>query len=106
MMRKKFLLSWLFLFFLFFLTACGNDDSGVETKEKAKKTETVDKSGSKEDAKEKESKKGTRSDPVGFNETATFDDIIYNDDSSESFNTKLEVSIVEVARGQEAYDIL
>lgn len=105
-MNKK-LLAALACGALLTLSACGsseeasNDD--VTTKEKV--TEEVKKEEKKET---KESSKGSRSNPIAFNESATFKDIIHSSDSSkfEEFKADVEISILEVIRGDQAYQIL
>lgn len=107
-MNKK-LLTALACGTLLTLSACGSSEAvsndEVKTKEKEKVTEEVKKDDKKET---KESTKGSRSNPVTFNETATFEDTIYNQDSSkfEEFKAQVEISILEVKRGEEAYEIL
>ncbi|HDR7470073.1 TPA: hypothetical protein QCX46_003036 [Bacillus toyonensis] len=95
----------------FSLAACGSNEktsNGVETKEKEKeqpKQETK-----KDNSKEgkTESAKGNRSNPIAFNETASIDDVILNTDGGEfkKFKAKVEVSILEVIRGEQAFGIL
>ncbi|PHD93488.1 hypothetical protein, partial [Bacillus toyonensis] len=55
-----------------------------------------------------ESAKGNRSNPIAFNETASIDDVILNTDGGEfkKFKAKVEVSILEVIRGEQAFGIL
>ncbi|EEL30961.1 hypothetical protein bcere0019_59460 [Bacillus cereus Rock3-28] len=83
----------------FSLAACGSNEktsNGVETK--------------KDNSKEgkTESAKGNRSNPIAFNETASIDDVILNTDGGEfkKFKAKVEVSILEVIRGEQAFGIL
>nr|WP_304521720.1 hypothetical protein [Bacillus toyonensis] len=54
------------------------------------------------------SSKGNRSNPISINEIATINDLILNSDGGtfKKFNTKIELSIIEVIRGEQAYQIL
>ncbi|KLA31036.1 hypothetical protein P9Z76_27425 [Bacillus cereus] len=54
------------------------------------------------------SSKGNRSNPIPINEVATINDLILNSDGGtfKKFNTKVELSILEVIRGDQAYQIL
>lgn len=95
--------------FLVGLTACGsnnNEDSGVQVKDKEQPKQEEKKETAKED--KTQSSKGNRSNPIAFNETATIDDIILNTDSGEfkKFKTKVDLSITEIIRGDQAYEIL
>jgi PBP1b-binding outer membrane lipoprotein LpoB len=84
------------------LTACSSE-SDVTTKEKS--SETTKQEQPKQEAKKEESKVGTRSNPVKFNEIASIDTTTY-DDQSNDYKTKIELSVEEVIRGDQAYQKL
>ncbi|CAH2464438.1 MULTISPECIES: hypothetical protein [Bacillus cereus group] len=93
----------------FSLAACGSNEktsNGVETKEKEQTKQETKKDNSKEE--KAESAKGNRTNPIAFNETASIDDVILNTDGGEfkKFKAKVEVSILEVIRGEQAFAIL
>ncbi|MDL0436223.1 MULTISPECIES: hypothetical protein [unclassified Niallia] len=73
----------------------GNDDN-VSTKSKSGSSEQAS---SEENTKE--SKVGTRSNPVKLNEVATIETSTY-DDESNSYNTTIDLSVEKVIRGEEA----
>nr|WP_245003008.1 hypothetical protein [Bacillus nitratireducens] len=54
------------------------------------------------------SSKGNRSNPIQINEMVTINDLILNSDGGtfKKFNTKVELSIIEVLRGDQAYQML
>ncbi|MGE7885379.1 hypothetical protein [Bacillus sp. NPDC094077] len=93
----------------FSLAACSSSEktsNGVETKEKEQSKQETKKDNSKEG--KTESTKGNRSNPIAFNEAASIDDLILNTDGGEfkKFKTKVEISILEVIRGEQALEIL
>lgn len=107
-MNKK-LLAALACGTLLTLSACGSSEEASNNEVKTKEKEKVAEETKKDDKKEtKESAKGSRSNPVAFNEAATFEDTFYSSDSSSSdrFKAEIELSILEVIRGDEAYQIL
>ncbi|PGL72609.1 hypothetical protein [Bacillus sp. AFS055030] len=82
------------------LSACGQDTKDVTVKEDSPKKEEV-KTTKKED-KPKQSKLGSRTNPVPFKKTATVDDELYND-NGDSFPIKFDLTVEEVVRGDAAY---
>lgn len=100
---KKVLLVLFSSLLMIFSAACASEETGVETKEKTA-SEPEKKTEEKKEEK-KESAKGSRSNPVTFKEAAVISQDIY-DDNSDSYKAKLELSILEVTRGQQAFDIL
>ncbi|VXC71411.1 DUF4352 domain-containing protein [Bacillus mycoides] len=93
----------------FSLAACGSNEKAsndVQTKEKEQPKQEVKKETTKEE--NKESAKGNRSNPVAFNESATINDVILNSDGGEfkKFKAKVEFSVLEVIRGEQAQQIL
>ncbi len=93
------------------LGACGqdtkditvnNDDNKQEETEKEKETEKPEATAKKEETK---SKLGSRTNPVPFQATATVDDELYND-AGDSFPIKFDLTVVEVVRGDAAYQTL
>lgn len=91
-----------------FLAACGgSNDVTTKSKEDEATQENKD-SGeessegeSSENEQKKESKIGTRSNPVKFNEIASIETVTYDDEYTE-YKTTIDLSIVEVIRGAEA----
>lgn len=105
---KKVLLILFSTLLMIFSAACSSEETGgVETKEKTTSNTDEKPEENKEEKKEekKESAKGTRSNPVTFKEAAVIPETIY-DDNSDAFKAKIELSIIEVIRGQQAFDIL
>ncbi|MED4452148.1 hypothetical protein [Metabacillus fastidiosus] len=102
MKRKWSKISSLFIFSLLsisLLWGCGQDTKDITVNEEA--------DGQKETEKkeETESKLGSRTNPVPFKKTATVDDELYND-QGESFPIKFDLTVVEVIRGDTAYQKL
>ncbi|MED4399983.1 hypothetical protein ABET41_10455 [Metabacillus fastidiosus] len=102
MKRKWSKISSLFIFVLLsisLLGGCGQDTKDITVNEEA--------DGQKETEKkeETESKLGSRTNPVPFKKTATVDDELYND-QGESFLIKFDLTVVEVIRGDAAYQKL
>lgn len=81
-----------------FLTACG-ESKGVSTKSKTE--ENGEEQSAKPEEKKEESKAGSRSNPIKVNEMAAIETVTY-DDSSNEYKTKIELSVEEVIRGQDA----
>ncbi|MGG3805447.1 hypothetical protein [Metabacillus fastidiosus] len=95
-------ISSLFIFVLLsisLLGGCGQDTKDITVNEEA--------DGQKETEKkeETESKLGSRTNPVPFKKTATVDDELYND-QGEPFPIKFDLTVVEVIRGDAAYQKL
>lgn len=95
----------------FSLTACGSNEKNqneVSAKEKEQPKQEIKKDNSKEE--KVEVTKDNLSNPIEFNKVATIEDIILvNEDNHygfRRFKTKAEVSIAEVIRGKQAYEIL
>lgn len=108
-MYKKILLTLACSSLIFGLAACGSNEqtnNSVQTKEKEQAPQDTTKEKQKES--KTESAKGTRSNPINFNETATVNDVIFNseDGKFEKFKTNVELSILEVIRGDQAFEIL
>ncbi|MBE7106218.1 hypothetical protein FT637_25365 [Bacillus cereus] len=104
-MYKKILLTLACSSLFFGLAACGSNEqtnNSVQTKEKEPSPQDTAKE------KKKESTTGNRSNPINFNETATVNDVIFNseDGKFEKFKAKVELSILEVIRGNQAFEIL
>lgn len=109
-LTKWFTLSALALLSFTLLAACGQDTKDITIKEdvsKQEETEQPAETEKKEEVKkeEAESKLGSRSNPVPFQKTATVDDAIYNDNGDE-FKIKFDLTVVEVIRGDDAYQSL
>jgi hypothetical protein len=92
------------------LGACGQDTKDITVKEednKQEETEKAEATEEKEDEKKEEtkSKLGSRTNPVPFQATATVDDELYND-NGDAFKIKFDLTILEVIRGDEAFQTL
>ncbi|KQL33515.1 hypothetical protein AN960_20785 [Bacillus sp. FJAT-25509] len=82
------------------LSACGQGTKDVIVKEDSPKKEEV--KTTKKEVKPKQSKLGSRTNPVPFKKTATVDDELYND-NGDSFPIKFDLTVEEVVRGDAAY---
>lgn len=85
-----------------FLTACGEEDTGIEIEESQDDTEVVE----DVDANETEESTdiGTRSNPVPLGNTATQEFEFFTEDADYSGNRSITIS--NVMRGEEAYNYL
>jgi len=75
--------------------AFGDDDDKVTTKNKSEKTEQTT------DESKKETKVGTRSNPIKLNEVATINTTTVDDDFN-NYDTTIDLSVENVVRGNEA----
>ncbi|MFD4707002.1 hypothetical protein ACFWM3_19345 [Gottfriedia sp. NPDC058432] len=82
------------------LSACGQGTKDVTVKEDSSKKEEV--KTTKKEVKPKQSKLGSRTNPVPFKKTATVDDELYND-NGDSFPIKFDLTVEEVIRGNAAF---
>lgn len=82
------------------LVGCGNGDNNVSTKNKSTDTAPENVEEQKEQPKE-EPKVGTRSNPIKINQIASINTVVY-DDSSTEYQTNIELTVIEVIRGEEA----
>lgn len=89
------------LFVAGLLVGCG-DASDVEVKDK--KEEPKQEQPAEE--KKTESAAGARSNPVQLGQSATFDDTIYDSETSTAYTAKVEVSVQQVLRGAEAWGVI
>jgi hypothetical protein len=93
------------------LGACGQDTKDITVNDKegqqqeGKEKEETENSEQANEKEETKSKLGSRTNPVPFQSTATVDDEIYND-NSEAFKIKFDLTVVEVVRGEPAYQQL
>ncbi|MED1412901.1 MULTISPECIES: hypothetical protein [Bacillus] len=89
------------------LGAC-SESSNVEVKKKDSepKQEQQSSSSPKKEEKKAESKAGSRSNPVAIGQSATFEDNIFDQATSKSYKAKVEVSIQEVLRGEQAWKLI
>lgn len=83
------------------LTACGQDTKNVTVKENTDKKEEV----TKQKEAPKQSKLGSRTNPVPYQKTATVDDELYND-NGDAFPIKFDLTVKEVVRGDAAFQKL
>ncbi|MET3728125.1 hypothetical protein ABID52_001706 [Fictibacillus halophilus] len=103
-LKKRINLSLISFLTIGLLSACGQDTKDVSIDET--KQETKESSSNLTNSKEKkESKLGSRTNPVPFQKTATVDDEIIND-NGDSFKIKLDLTVTEVVRGEAAYNKL
>lgn len=86
------------------LTACGQDTKDVTVKESDNKQEAP-KSQNEENKQESKSEIGSRTNPIPFQQTATVSDELYND-NGDAFAIKFDLTVLEVVRGEEAYQQL
>ncbi|PED43146.1 hypothetical protein [Bacillus cereus] len=115
---KKTVAALVFSSFLVGLTACESSEKAenkFQTKERTqelnkKEQNTTESTQENTESTQEntESAKGNRSNPISFNETAVVNDIIghFNGKKAEKYDTKIELSILEVIRGEHAYEIL
>ncbi|XRG76998.1 hypothetical protein V5E38_14180 [Rossellomorea sp. GAMAL-10_SWC] len=82
------------------LSACSQGTKDVTVKEDSSKKEEV--KTTKKEVKPKQSKLGSRTNPVPFKKTATVDDELYND-NGDSFPIKFDLTVEEVIRGNAAF---
>ncbi|WP_421383462.1 hypothetical protein ACOJQI_03125 [Bacillus salacetis] len=97
------------------MAGCGNDDGNVTTEDNAEETavdetteeepEQTDQEETDQSAEQEESEVGTRSNPVPMDETATIETVV-TDDNMNEYNTTVELTVDEVIRGEEAYQML
>ncbi|AST92798.1 MULTISPECIES: hypothetical protein [Sutcliffiella] len=94
--------------FTFSLTACGGGDTNTpappteETENGAGTDLTED---TEEGQQNQEDNLGKRSNPVPMGQTVTIDEVIYDDDSN-PHDAKVSVTLLDVTRGQEAWEII
>ncbi|MED4229397.1 hypothetical protein [Neobacillus cucumis] len=103
---KKMSLFIVLLSVVFALAACGQGTKDVSVKDNdtsGKKEQPVKKEEKKQE--QVESKLGSRSNPVPYQQTATIDDELYND-AGDSFPMKFDLTVEEVIRGDAAYNKL
>jgi len=106
-MFNKFKLGFIGLLTIMVLVGCGQDTKDIEVKEDEpnEQTETKNKADNTDKKETTEPKLGSRSNPLPLQKTATIDDEIYND-AGDTFAIKFDLTVLEVIRGQEAYDML
>ncbi|KIL42706.1 hypothetical protein [Jeotgalibacillus soli] len=86
------------------LAACGQDTKDVTVSADEENQETTQEQDTTTE-EETESKLGSRSNPVPFQQTATVEDELYND-NGDAFKIKFDLTVTEVARGDAAYQQL
>lgn len=85
------------------LSAC-SESSNVVAKQRSDESKQEEKNTSI--SKKEEAKVGSRSNPVAIGQSATFEDKIVDNATSKSYKAKIEVSIQEVIRGDQAWQII
>ncbi|CAH2716796.1 hypothetical protein BACCIP111895_03984 [Neobacillus rhizosphaerae] len=110
-LKKMLSLSLIGLLTVAVLGACGQDTKDVSIKsddnkqESTKKTSDTNKSEGTEKKEETKSKLGSRTNPVPFQTTAKVEDELFND-NGDSFPIKFDLTVVEVVRGDAAFQKL
>lgn len=92
------------LFIVTVLGGCGQDTKDVTIKDEDEKQEEVQ-TEETEKKEETTSKLGSRTNPVPFKKTVTVEDELYNDEG-EPFPIKFDLTVLEVIRGEDAYQKL
>lgn len=92
------------LFTLAILSACGQNTKDVSVKENDNKQEENKPEG-EENKEETQSKLGSRTNPVPFQQSATVSDELYNE-NGDSFAIKFDLTVLDVIRGDGAYQQL
>lgn len=92
------------LFIVTVLGGCGQGTNDVTIKDEDEKQEEVQ-TEETEKKEETKSKLGSRTNPVPFKKTVTVEDELYNDEG-ESFPIKFDLTVLEVIRGEDAYQKL
>lgn len=93
------------LFAALFLAACGQDTKDITVKDDDTKQEETQQEEETQEQEEPQSKLGSRSNPVPYQQTATVEDELYNDES-EAFPIKFDLTVAETERGDAAYQKL
>ncbi|WP_456273113.1 hypothetical protein [Bacillus sp. AK031] len=94
------------------IAGCANEEGSVGTEDTEETVQDETSEEGQEEAEETDqsnepegSEVGTRSNPVPMNEVATIETVT-TDDSMNEYETTIELSVNEVIRGQEAYQML
>ncbi|MCP3739462.1 hypothetical protein [Rossellomorea sp. BNER] len=103
-LNKKFIIFIFCLLTITLLGACGQDTKDITVNEDKQQKETEEQKNT-EKKEETKSKLGSRTNPVPFQKTATVDDELYND-NGDSFPIKFDLTVLEVVRGDAAYQSL
>jgi hypothetical protein len=103
--NKKFNLLIFFVLIISILGGCGQDTKDITVDDEEAQQEETEVTEESENKEETESKLGSRTNPVPFQKTATVDDELYNDEG-ESFPIKFDLTVLEVDRGEAAYQKL
>ena len=108
LIKNRALLLLLIAIFTFSLTACGGGQTD-NAAPPAEDTDTGTGTDLTEDTEEGQANQddnlGKRSNPVPIGQTVTIDEVIYDDDSN-PYEAKASVTLLNVTRGQEAWDII
>lgn len=104
-MKTSLKLLILGLLTIVFLGACGQGTKDIEVKDEDNQQGESTQQEETEEKEEKTPKLGSRSNPVPFQKTATVDDELY-DDEGNSYAMKFDLTVTEVIRGEEAYQML
>jgi len=104
--NKRLSLFFFGLLTIILLGACGPDTKNITVKdENDNKQEETEESTETKKGEETKSKLGSRTNPVLYQTTATVDDELYNDEG-DTFPIKFDLTVLEVVRGDAAYDLL
>lgn len=94
------------MFMIVLLAACGDIDEKNSREVKSDSDTAADvQDDAIEEVEEKEKPIGTRSNPLPFGDTITVKENIY-DDSSNSYESLVEVTLLETIRGEEAWALI
>ncbi|MBD8068787.1 hypothetical protein F7888_07340 [Bacillus sp. PS06] len=87
------------------LSGCGQDTKDITVNDGNSQQQEETQEEQQEQEESEASKIGSRSNPVPFQKTATVDDELYNDEG-EAFKIKFDLTVLEVIRGENAYQLL
>lgn len=104
--KKYFVIFIMATLLVSILSACGQGTKEVTVSDdKSNKDTTTEEKAEQSKKEKKEPKLGSRSNPVPLQKTATIDDELY-DDSGEAYKIKFDLTVLEVKRGEEAFQQL
>lgn len=104
-LNKRISLFFFVLLTIILIGACGQDTKNITVKDDDNKQEETEENTENKKSEETKSKLGSRTNPVPFQTTATVDDELYNDEG-DTFPIKFDLTVLEVVRGDAAYDLL
>lgn len=106
MIKKNFVIFIVSILLISALSACGQGTKEVTVSDDQSNKETkTEEKAEQAEKEEKEPELGSRSNPVPLQKTATINDELY-DDNGEAYKMKFDLTILEVKRGEEAFQQL